>query len=98
QAGCAFPELTTSYLDNLERLGIAELDAMSWWSGEDAEASYAGLEGHPRVRELFAQIEAAPKRKPNFNRGLIRITALGGQFIAACVVDRSSALVPSTHT
>jgi hypothetical protein len=34
--------------------------------------------------------------KPTIDKGLIRITALGQQFIDACVVNRSGALTPAS--
>jgi hypothetical protein len=92
EAGCAFEGLTTSYLDNFDRLGILECTDMAWWSGDEAEAVYAKLEQHPRVRALWAQIEGTNGRRPVIDRGLIRMTTFGRQFIAACVVDRSVGL------
>jgi hypothetical protein len=95
EAGCAFQDLTTSYLDNLERLGILHTDEMAHWTGEKAEAVYAALEQHPKVRGLCTQIEGAMDRTPEIDRGLIRITALGRQFIGACVIDRLVTLAPA---
>lgn len=91
-SGCAFPELTASYLDNLERLGLVQFVTGSWWSGDEGEATYAELENHATVRALLAEIQRTAGRASNINRGLIRITALGQQFITACVVDRSDGL------
>jgi hypothetical protein len=90
QADCAFPELTTTYLDNVQRLGLLDLDDSAWWTGEVAEAVYAELEQHPRIRALSTQIEDTPGRRPRTDRGLMRITTLGRQFMAACIVDRSA--------
>jgi hypothetical protein len=89
EAGCAFPELTPSYLDNLERLGILYISSLAWWSGEEADAMYAEVEQHPGVRGLRAEIDEMDGRKARIEKGLIKTTALGRQFIAACVVDRS---------
>jgi hypothetical protein len=95
EAGCAFPELNTSYLDNLERLGILHLDESAWWAGDEADAAYAVLEHHPRVQSVRAQIGSEEDRIEKISKGLIRITSLGYQFIAACVTDRAVAVTPS---
>lgn len=96
EAGCAFPELNTSYLDNLERLGILRLDEYSWWTGDEADTAYTALEHHPRAQSARAQIKGEEDRVEQIDRGLIRITSLGDQFIAACIADRTTvAITPS---
>jgi hypothetical protein len=97
QAGCAVPELTTIYLDNLEHLGILQLADTEWYVGDEGDAAYMELEQHPRVRELWTQVEETPDRIPRINKGVIRITALGKLFIAACVVDRSVGPAPAAE-
>lgn len=89
QADCAFADLTPTYLDNLERLGIVELESGRWYTAEQAEAAYADLEQHPRVRELSATVEGGDLDGPEIRKGIIHVSALGRQFINACVVDRS---------
>lgn len=92
QAGCAFPQLSTSYIDNFERLGLIEVDDMAQWTSEGAEEVYTDIEQHPNVRDAVSRIEAMEGRDPKIARGLIRVSALGRQFIEACVDDRSRAL------
>jgi hypothetical protein len=91
RAGCTFPDLANSYLDNFERLGLIEVDDVYHWAGEEAIAEYERLEQHPKVLDARAEIEQTEGSRVDIGRGLIRITVLGSQFIEACVVDRSAA-------
>jgi hypothetical protein len=96
RAECAFSELTSSYLDNFERLGLIEIQEGSYWTGAAGDKVYEELQEAPRVQEALARIEAAEERKPEIHRGLIRITSLGRQFIEAAVVDRSASAPVAT--
>ncbi len=86
-AGCAFHDLTASYLDNLARLGIVTLVPEKWWVSDAAKAQYELLSKHPRVAAFTVQNESAAEDAPvpKVVKGAIEITTLGRQFIDACV-------------
>jgi hypothetical protein len=90
RAGAAHPELVTSYLDNLVRLGITEFKDDYWWLGDAADEEYAATLDHPRVKELVQAIEQWDERTLRVVKGVVQVTALGRQFMGACVVDRSA--------
>lgn len=96
RAGCAFPDLTSSYLNNLERLGLLEIDDTAHWVGDQADVIYKSLEDHPQVQGLRQNIESLEDRTATISRGHMRITALGRQFISATVVDRRATSDPKS--
>lgn len=85
------PELVPGYLDNLCRLGLTEIPAMT--SIAEPEA-YASLEADPNIKTFLEQVEAAGHQSRVVRR-LIRLTDLGRLFVRACMQDhdisRSSA-------
>jgi hypothetical protein len=72
---------TSSYLDNLQRLGLIEMP-------EDVvivkDGIYDALESHPFIRQMQDDIRQAGE-EPQIERSLIRLTDLGRRFIYACV-------------
>jgi hypothetical protein len=90
-AGCAFHDLSASYLDNLARLGIVQLVPEAWWASDEAAARYNALSEHPRVKALIAQFESTEGYSPNIAKGSIEITTLGNQFLAACIMPDTGA-------
>lgn len=86
-AGCQNVDLTASYLDNLERLGLIEIDPSAHIAEPDA---YKELEEHPEVKAVLAEIEQRdPERRGEIHKMGLRVTTLGRQFIKACVIDRT---------
>ena len=85
EAGCLHPELTASYLDNLCRLGLAEIPPLFTYT---THSIYEPLENHPQVLGLIAEIEKSENRNPNIIREGLKVTTLGRQFCEACVVER----------
>lgn len=87
EAGCLLPDLMPSYLDNLSRLGLIDIP-------EDTFYTYPGvydlLEQHPEVLELKLNIEAIDNRRFKVERNLVRVTALGKQFLRACVIEHGA--------
>jgi Abortive infection alpha len=94
-AECAYPDLTASYLENLARLGIVELQSGTWWTNEKAGPTYERITAHARVCELVTRIEAMERYTPAIEKGAIEITTLGHQFIESCVRDRSHEIAAS---
>ncbi len=76
EAGCRHGERVTSYLDNLNRLGLI------WFSREalDDQAAYQVLEVQPEVTEAFARAGRA-----RTVRRSIHLTAFGEGFCQACL-------------
>jgi hypothetical protein len=85
-ANAAHNELTSSYLDNLDRLGLIELSDRRLVDKE----LYKPLINHPHIKAT--QDEGS---KLGFNTTItsrsVHLTQLGALFIRACVLDKSGA-------
>lgn len=80
-AGCEYPDLTPSYLDNLCRLGLAEIPTFYQFTGLGI---YEPLENDPKVVGIIEDINKNPENKSKLERRGLKITTLGWQFINAC--------------
>ena len=100
RAGCARPDRTPSYLDNLNRLGLVEIRPTRV---TDDVRMFNELETHPRVASVRARIESQPEvRIGPLSEGIVAdvqykslfVTPFGQQFRAACFFrpDHDSAL------
>jgi hypothetical protein len=83
QAEVEYPHLTPAYLNNLCRLGLAEMPGNGFTY--TAAGLYEALESDPQVMKLKAEIETDPEREFEAVRGGLRITELGKQFAKVCV-------------
>lgn len=83
EAGCSHPHLTSSYLDNLCRLGLAEIPAYTHLT---APGVYEPLEKHQTVLDTISMIEKQLDKTSKIIRENLRVTTLGKQFCHACVV------------
>jgi abortive infection alpha-like protein len=95
QAGCEYPERTAMYVDNLCRLGLAELRPVRI---ADDTRIFRALESHPQVQAAIARIEARIPELESANpsgddgnrvvadvqRTALYVTAFGRQFYEAC--------------
>lgn len=95
QAGCEYPLQTPSYLDNLERLGLIHFPELSAYTTTEI---YWPLEQHPELKLLINHIDSQPSHHHSFKRHAIEVTQLGRLFIRACILDHSSARIPSNAT
>lgn len=85
-AGCEHIELTSSYLINLERLGLIEIPRDSYLT---APKAYERILNDPPVKEILAKLnEGGEEHKGDFNKYYVKPTVLGRQFGNACVVSR----------
>lgn len=84
EAGCDFPDLTLTYLDNLCRLGLTDIPVFYEFTKPGV---YDTLEQHPKVQEAKAAIEKNEALTASVVRGGLRITELGKQFCRVCVVS-----------
>lgn len=82
EAGCEFPEMTPSYINNLCRLGLGEVPDFGHYTSSGV---YDHLESSAYITRLKAQIEATPNQKAKITRKMILVTALGKQFVKVCL-------------
>lgn len=80
-----FPHLTPTYIDNLCRLGLAEVPAMFEYT---AKGLYDALENAPEVQQAKTDIEANPEWSFAAQRKGLRVTELGKQFASICVMRK----------
>lgn len=85
QARLEFPQLIPTYIDNLCRLGLAEVPAMFQYT---AQGVYEPLESAPEVQHAKAQIEENPEWCFKVERRGLRVTELGKQFASICVLRK----------
>jgi len=83
-AGVEHDELTPASLDNLCRLGLCEMPREISMS---PVVAYAALEADPRLAAIQTKL-AAEGKHTEFLRRMFYATALGRNFIDACVIDR----------
>ena len=86
-AQCRHPLLAATYTDNLRRLGLIEIPAFYQYADNDA---YAAMIADPLVNSLIAEIQADTDRAVAIERKGLRLTAMGRQFIHACVNRNSN--------
>jgi hypothetical protein len=93
EAGCALPNLTPVYLDNLVRLGLLEMHITTGSDGPVLARSevYEPLEDEAcrMLSEPRSLLEEHGGRL-EFVRGFVHLTDLGSQFCRACVVEKGS--------
>jgi hypothetical protein len=85
-AGCEFIHLIPAYLDNLCRLGLAEMPAMFVYM---SAGIYDSLEQSAVVTTVKSQIELNPEFKATIERKGLRVTELGKQFARICVARKA---------
>jgi hypothetical protein len=83
-AGCEYPKLIPSYINNLVRLGLVEVLATGTWFSE-LGAEYNEIVTDPDVVELMRQHERPPTVIINIIKSGVRLSPLGRDFHAVCV-------------
>lgn len=81
RAQCQHPQLCATYIDNLCRLGLAEIPPFYQYLDD----SYAEIEADPLVRSLIGDIESSQERVAAVERKGLRITTMGRQLIRTCL-------------
>lgn len=84
-AGCEYPHMTPTYIDNLCRLGLAEVPGIGEYT---AKGVYDSLEADPTVKMVMDEIAKNEKITPQIERKYLRVTELGKQFAQVCVVRK----------
>jgi len=85
QANCAVPELGPTYLENIERFGLAKISYTSY----STLYSYEPLENHVKVVKTKDFIVSSGKR-PEIMRGTICRTSFGETFYNACIKNQAT--------
>jgi hypothetical protein len=85
RAGCEYPHMTPTYIDNLCRLGLAEVPAFGEYTSKGV---YDALESDPTIKAIMAQLEEQAEISPKVERKFLRVTELGKQFTQVCVVPK----------
>ena len=83
-AGCEHPELGPSYLNNITRLGIAEINYTTYSTFPNA---YEEIYKHPVFIEKKKWIEDNAKRA-EVRRGTFCRTQFGEKFYNACIIEK----------
>jgi hypothetical protein len=86
EAGCEFQHMTPTYIDNLCRLGLAEIPAMSEYTTKGA---YDSLDNDPSIKAMIDEIENAKDIHHVIEHKYLRVTELGKQFANICVIRKS---------
>lgn len=84
-AGCQYPHLTPTYIDNLCRLGLAEVP--TFWE-YTSKGVYDALENDPVIKAHKASIESNTEIQPVLERKGLKVSELGKQFARICVVPK----------
>ena len=85
-AGCEFPHMTPTYIDNLRRLGLAEVPTFFEFTGKGV---YDQLESDPLVVNLIAALGRTEAITAVKERKGLRVTQLGKQFAQICLVQKA---------
>jgi len=94
EAGCEFPQLTSTYIDNLCRLGLAEIPTFFTYT---APGAYEALEKHPEILFVKRSLEANEKWNVSVQRKGLNVTVLGRQFCQVCVVSHDQKGLPKKN-
>lgn len=84
-AKCEFPSLTPTYIDNLCRLGLAEIPSMFIYT---SKGLYEQLENATEIKSIKSQIEMDQLYVCKIERKGLRVTELGKQFARVCVTNK----------
>jgi hypothetical protein len=85
-AGCQHAQLTPSYVENLERLGLIRVP---YGAHLKDDSLYGPIRDHPQVKALLEEIGESEEHKAEIEKRKVEVTPLGAQFINACVVDKA---------
>jgi hypothetical protein len=84
-AGCEYPKMTPTYIDNLCRLGLAEIPTFGEYT---SKGIYDALENDEVVQTNTRLIESNPEVQSRIERKTLQVSVLGKQFAQVCVVQK----------
>ena len=85
-AKCEYPRLVSSYLINLARLGLIELDKGSYLT---APTTYDRILNDGAVKQTIASINSNEQYTAEIVKYFSKLTPLGKQFGEACIVSKA---------
>lgn len=85
-AKCEHLPLTSNYIDNLERLGLVQVETMVRMHDE---APYTRIEEYPQVKQIIEDLKKTEGRTVDIEKIRLAVTDLGKQFIRACVINKN---------
>ena len=85
-AKCEHIPLTSNYIDNLERLGLVQVETMVRMQKEDW---YTRIEEYPQVKQIIEVLKKTESRTVNVEKIRLAVTDLGKQFIRACIINKN---------
>lgn len=85
EANCSYPKNIGQYIDNLARLNIIEIPALSSYSDEKI---YDDLESDPVIQIVKTELEKQYGTQIKYTRKMIRLTNLGEGLCKACKIDQ----------
>lgn len=85
-ANCEFPHHTPMYIDNICRLGLAEVPPMFQFT---SIGIYEPLENSPEVQSKKLEIENDPELSFTIQRKGLQVTEMGKQFTRICISQYS---------
>ena len=94
-ANCSYPNLSCSYIENLARLGLAEIKNGEHLVNDDL---YEPLRKHPIIITLVDFIKNAANQEVDYGKGIYVVTSLGYQFYNACISDKRMETVVQNKT
>lgn len=80
ELGCSHPEMTSSYIQNLDRLGLISIDKGTHIK---EDIIYKGLVDHPVIENIASSIQD-PLRKAEISKYSFSRTEFGEKFVNAC--------------
>jgi len=86
-SGCQHPTLSPTYLDNLARLGLIEVQQGLRMAKDDF---YTRIEEYPAFAELKVKLSANEGWRVEFEKFRLAVTDLGTQFINSCVLSKET--------
>jgi hypothetical protein len=87
EAKAEHPALTSTYIDNLERLGLLQVESNVRMSDLDL---YKPIEQHPQVKQIVEDLSKNEEQRVEVEKIRLAVTDLGKQFIRACVIDKAA--------
>lgn len=85
-AQCEHPGLAANYLDNLERLGLVQIETMVRMQKDEF---YKRIEEFPQIKGILGDINKVEGRRAEVDKIRLAVTDLGKQFIRACVINKN---------
>lgn len=86
QIGLEYPHLTPMYIDNLCRLGLAEIPTSKQYM---TVGIYDSLENDEEMQKIKLEIESSEIWKCTFERKFLNVTQLGRQFSQTCAIHKN---------